>query len=325
MEREEEVPSFSRKYSRLILERSPSPPLRSSQGMERSRSTTVLEKRSEEPTRHSKHREQQRKGADDTDGVQISKDFMNQLCQAFKVQNLNQLQKLLPYQPTAPQPPLSRTRQQTYYENDLMYVAEASEDSSSENSDARGPVHQRSSIRSRVSEHRGTTSADVRALLSQRERPLRGKWVPPSHIPQLDESIEDYDLWFHQMHQYLLQSCITNPADQRFPTQLHCDWDFFEAVVTRAKGMNISKEMLCGSRRIFRDFVCTYYTRPEALREVQDELRSLGKKDLSVKEVWQELRRLFMSHDAKAKRQGYPELTDQQKVEYFIDGLRPRV
>ena len=32
-----------------------------------------------------------------------------------------------------------------------------------------------------------------------------------------------------------------------------------------------------------------------------------------------------MSHDAKAKRQGYPELTDQQKVEYFIDGLRPRV
>ena len=64
MEREEEVPSFSRKNSRLILERSPSPPLRSSQGMERSRSTTVLEKRSEEPTRHSKHREQQRKGAD---------------------------------------------------------------------------------------------------------------------------------------------------------------------------------------------------------------------------------------------------------------------
>ena len=211
---------------------------------------------------------------------------MNQLCQAFKVQNLNQLQKLLPYQPTAPQPPLSRTRQQTYYENDLMYVAEASEDSSSENSDTGGPVHHRSSIRSRALKHQSTTSADVRALLSQRERPLRGKWVPPSHIPQLDESIEDYDLWFHQMHQYLLQSCITNPADQRFLTQLHCDWDFFEAVVTRAKGMNISKEMLCGSRRIFRDFVCTYYTRPEALREVQDELRSLGKKDLSVKEVW---------------------------------------
>ena len=127
------------------------------------------------------------------------------------------------------------------------------------------------------------------------------------------------------MHQYLLQSCITSPADQRFLTQLHCDWDFFEAVVTRAKGMNISKETLCGSRRIFRDFVCTYYTRPEALREVQDELRHLGKKNLSVKEVWQELRRLFMSHDAKAKRQGYPELTDPQKVEYLIDGLCPRV
>ena len=89
--------------------------------------------------------------------------------------------------------------------------------------------------------------------------------------------------------------------------------------------MNISKQTLCSSRRVFRDFVCTYYTRPEALREVQDELRNLGRKDLSVKEVWQELRRLFMSYDTKAKRQGYPELTDQQKVEYLIDGLRPRV
>ena len=63
----------------------------------------------------------------------------------------------------------------------------------------------------------------------------------------------------------------------------------------------------------------------KALREVQDELRNLAKKDLSVKEVWQELRCLFMSHDTKAKRQGYPELTDQQKVEYLIDSLRPRV
>ena len=83
--------------------------------------------------------------------------------------------------------------------------------------------------------------------------------------------------------------------------------------------------MLCGTWQVFRDFVCTYYMRPEAFREVQEELRNVGKKDLSVKEVWQELRRLFMSHDAKAKRQGYPELTDQQKVEYLIDGLRPRV
>ena len=32
-----------------------------------------------------------------------------------------------------------------------------------------------------------------------------------------------------------------------------------------------------------------------------------------------------MSHDSKATRQGYPELTNQQKVEYLIDGLRPRV
>ena len=165
------------------------------------------------------------------------------------------------------------------------------------------------------------TNTDARALLSYREKPLRGKWVPPSHIPQLDESIQDYDIWFQQMHQYLLQSCITQPADQRYLTQLHCDWDFFEAIVTRAKTLGISKEKLCSSRRIFRDFVCTYYTRPEALREVQDDLRQLGKKDLSVKEVWQELRRLFMSHDAKAKRQGYPELTDQQKVHYLIDSL----
>ena len=165
------------------------------------------------------------------------------------------------------------------------------------------------------------TNTDARALLSYREKPLRGKCILPSHIPQLDESIQDYDIWFQQMHQYLLQSCITQPADQRYLTQLHCDWDFFEAIVTRAKTLGISKEKLYSSRRIFRDFVCTYYTRPEALREVQDDLRQLGKKDLSVKEVWQELRRLFMSHDTKAKRQGYPELTDQQKVDYLIDSL----
>ena len=100
---------------------------------------------------------------------------MNQLCQAFNVQNLNQLQKLLPYQPTTPQPPLSRTRQQTYYENDLMYIAEASEDSSLENSDQGGLVHHQSAIRSQASEHRRTASTDVRALLIQREKPFRGK------------------------------------------------------------------------------------------------------------------------------------------------------
>ena len=161
--------------------------------------------------------------------------------------------------------------------------------------------------------------------MAYQEKPLRGKWTPPSHIPQLDESIEDYDLWFYQMHQYLLQSCITNPADQRYLTQLHCDGDFFEAIVTRAKSLGIAKRTLCGSRRTFRDFVCANYTRPEALREIQDGLRDIAKKDLSVKGVWQELRPLFMSHDAKAKRQGYPELTDQQKVDYLIDGIQPRI
>ena len=127
------------------------------------------------------------------------------------------------------------------------------------------------------------------------------------------------------MHQYLLQSCITNPADQRYLTQLHCDGDFFEAIISRAKSLGISKRTLCGSRRTFRDFVCTNYTPPEALREIQDGLRDIAKKDLSVKGVWQELRPLFMSHDAKAKRQGYPELTDQQKVDYLIDGVQPRI
>ena len=161
--------------------------------------------------------------------------------------------------------------------------------------------------------------------MAYQEKPLRGKWTPPSHIPQLDKSIEDYDLWFYQMHQYLLQSCITNPADQRYLTQLHCDGDFFEAIVTRAKSLGIAKRTLCGSRRTFRDFVCTNYTRPEALREIQDGLRDIAKKDLSVKGVWQELRPLFMSHDAKARRQGYPELTDQQKVDYLIDGIQPRI
>ena len=257
--------------------------------------------------------------------MQISKDFMSQLCQAFKVENLNELQKVLPYQPFLPQPLLSRTKQQTYYENDLSYIAAVSEDSVSESSDKEELVDERVPTTSSTLKYRNIGGTDNRVLLSQRERPLRGKWTPPAHIPPLDESISDYDLWFHQMHQYLLQSCITNSADQRFLTQLHCDWAFFEAVVTRAREMNIPKETLCGSRRIFRDFVCTYYTRPEALHEVQDELRNLRKKDLSVKEVWQELRRLFMSHDAKAKRQGYPELTNQQKVEYLIDGLRPRV
>ena len=200
-----------------------------------------------------------------------------------------------------------------------------SEDSTSEISDDNQQVYQQSSRRAQPLRHVRGANMDARALLGQREKPLRGKWAPPSHIPPLDESIEDYDVWFHQMHQYLLQSCITQPADQRYLTQLHCDWDFFEAIITRAKTMGISKETLCGSRRTFRDFVCTYYTRPEALRDIQDELRKLGSKDLSVKEVWQELRRLFMSHDMKARRQGYPELTDQQKVEYLVDSLRPRV
>ena len=324
-EREKRVVFPSVNHDSLIFERSPSPLHRSSHRVEFPSTSSGVNRRSEALPRSRGYETQRKEEAERGDNMQISKDFMKQLCQAFKVENLDQLQRVLPYQPSAPQPLLSQTKQQTYYENNLSYTAAASEDSASEISTDGELSHQQISTRSQVSRSRSIPNADIRALLSQRERPLRGKWVPPAHIPQLDESIEDYDLWFHQMHQYLLQSCITNPADQRFLTQLHCDWDFFEAIVTRAKGMNIPKETLCGSRRIFRNFVCTYYTRPEALREVQDELRNLGRKDLSAKEAWQELRRLFLSHDAKAKRQGYPELTDQQKVEYLIDSLRPRV
>ena len=324
-EKEKRVTFQPLNHNSLIFEQSPPPSLQPNRRLGIPLSTPKASNGLDMSSRHYSHRRQRAEEAKDTDGVRISKDFMNQLCQAFKVQDLGQLQRLLPYQPAAPQPLLSKTRQQTYYENNLTYIATASEDSTSEASEDENSVHQRTTLQSRALGQRATANSSARAFLSQREKPLRGKWVPPSHIPQLDESIEDYDLWFHQMHQYLLQSCITSPADQRFLTQLHCDWDFFEAIITRARSMNISKETLCSSRRVFRDFVCTYYTRPEALREVQDELRNLGRKDLSVKEVWQELRRLFMSHDTKAKRQGYPELTDQQKVEYLIDGLRPRV
>ena len=325
-EREKRVTFQPMNHSSLIFEQSAPPPTcQASHRADSPHSRTSISRLSEGSSSSGGHRRPRRNEKNNGGSVQISNDFVNQLCQAFKVQNLEQLQRVLPYQPTAAQPIFSRARQQTYYENDLTYTAAGSGESESEASDEEGIIHPQSSTKLQNSRHTGRTCTDARALLSRGEKPLRGKWVPPAHIPQLDESIEDYDLWFHQMHQYLLQSCITQPADQRFLTQLHCDWDFFEAVVTRAKGMNISKETLCGSRRIFRDFVCTHYTRPEALREVQSELRNLGKKDLAVKEVWQELRRLFMSHDAKAKRQGYPELTDQQRVEYLIDGLRPRV
>ena len=292
---------------------------------ELSPSRTRSEKVSDSFSKRNGYRKQEEGQDAQEDGLRISKDFMSQLCRAFKVENLNELQRILPYQPSLPQPLLSHAKQHTYYENDLSYIAAASGDSASESSDQETLANSRVPTINQASKYKNRRGTNTRALLSQQEKPLRGKWIPPTHIPPLDESISDYDVWFHQMHQYLLQSCITNAADQRFLTQLHCDWDFFEAIVTRAKEMNIPKETLCGSRRIFRDFVCTYYTRPEAFHDVQDELRKLGKRDLSVKEVWQELRRLFMSHDAKAKRQGYPELTNQQKVEYLIDGLRPRV
>ena len=134
----------------------------------------------------------------DTDGVRISNSFKDQLCQAFKVQDLDQLQQLLPYQPTAPQPSLSRKKERTYYENDLIYTAAASDDSASEASDRDGMILQRSSLRAQISPQSRRPNTDVRA-------------------------------------QYLLQSCITQPADQRYLTQLHCDWDFFEASLLEPK------------------------------------------------------------------------------------------
>ena len=301
------------------------PTSQASDGVDSLSTASRTKRRLENSPKTHKYRTLRKEESKDIEKVEINKGFLNQLCQAFKVQDLDQLQQLLPYQPTPPQPSLSHAKEQTYYENDLVYNVASSGESASEISDEEGQVLHRLPAKAQRTKYHSKANTNARAFLSQREKPLRGKWIPPAHLPQLDESIEDYDLWFQQMHQYLLQSCITQPADQRYLTQLHCDWDFFEAIVTRAKGLGISKESLCGSRRAFRDFVCTYYTRPEALREVQDELRNLGRKDLSVKEVWQELRRLFMSHDAKARRQGYPELTDQQKVEYLIDSLRPRV
>ena len=110
--------------------------------------TTMLQSGREDLQRHDRHRTHIREKNGDGDKVQISKDFMSQLCQAFKVQNLAQLQKLLPYQPIAPEPLPSREKQQTYYENDLIYNAATSGESASDCSDDEGSVTQRASATS---------------------------------------------------------------------------------------------------------------------------------------------------------------------------------
>ena len=167
-----------------------------SQGVEPPSPTTMLQSGREDLQRHDRYRIRNREKDSDGDKVQISKDFMSQLCQAFKVQNLAQLQKLLPYQPIAPEPLPSREKQQTYYENNLIYNAATSGESASDYSDDEGSVAQRASTTSQQAPQRNMTNPGARALLNYRERPLRGKWIPPSHIPQLDESIKDYDIWF---------------------------------------------------------------------------------------------------------------------------------
>ena len=203
-ERRKSVSFFPTERQRNTLEQTSCSQQQASRRVELSPAAPKRSTRVQEQSKQQQDQLSRKEGSSDTEGVRISKDFKNQLCQAFNIQNLDQLQKLLPYQPTASQPLFSRKRQQTYYENDLTYIAAASEDSASESSDKGRVVRQRVSIQPKASKDRSGSSSDMRALLSQREKPLRGKWVPPTHIPQLDESIEDYDLWFQQMHQYLL-------------------------------------------------------------------------------------------------------------------------
>ena len=121
-------------------------------------------------SRHNRYRMPKEKQDEQRNGMQISKDFMSQLCQVFKVENLNELQKVLPYQPFLPQPLLSRTKQQTYYENDLSYIAAVSEDSVSESSDKEELVDERVPTTSSTLKYRNIGGTDNRVLLSQRER-----------------------------------------------------------------------------------------------------------------------------------------------------------
>ena len=100
---------------------------------------------------------------------------MSQLCRAFKVKNLNELQRILPYQPSLPQPLLSHAKQHTYYENDLSYIAAASGDSASESSDQETLANSRVPTMNQASKYKNRWGTNTRALLSQQEKPLRGK------------------------------------------------------------------------------------------------------------------------------------------------------
>ena len=122
-------------HSSIVLEQPPSPPLQPSRRVELPPALTKPSRRRRASPQHSTSRIQTKESKNEGEGIRITKDFMNQLCQAFKVQDLSQLQKLLPYHPVAPQPLLSRDKQQTYYEYDLTYNAAMSEDSTSEISD----------------------------------------------------------------------------------------------------------------------------------------------------------------------------------------------
>ena len=144
---------------------------------------------------------EERQQSEDT---RISKDFAKQLCEAFKVKNLNQLQRLLLYQPIAPEPVPPQAKQSAYYENELIYDAAPSEGSASDITDDEELKAKQPVVRFRKSHDPSKVRRDARAFMAYQEKPPGRKWTPPSHIPQLDESIEDYDLWFYQMHQYLL-------------------------------------------------------------------------------------------------------------------------
>ena len=170
-----------------------------------------------------------------------------------------------------------------------------------------------------------STSLVGAVLAAQHRAATKPRWEPPTNIPKLSASVEDYDWWFREMYEHL-DSCNVQQDTEKL-TFIR-NWTtpaFNNHILSKAKHCGVSIDSLRTRFNVFCHFVTSEFTRETDSQALLHKLHDLRNKAHTVDEAYELTERYAFCYNQKAKRAGDTPLSQRTIMMYFAGALQAKV
>ena len=163
------------------------------------------------------------------------------------------------------------------------------------------------------------------AMSAQHRGATKPRWEPPTNIPKLSASVEDFDWWFREMYEHL-DSCNVQQDTEKL-TFIR-NWTtpaFNNHILSKAKHCGVSVDSLRTRFNAFCHFVTSEFTRETDSQTLLHKLHDLRNKVHTVDEAYELTERYAFCYNQKAKRAGDTPLPQRTIMMYFAGALQAKV